>query len=277
MTKTVTEWYNIIIGKVNTDPDLASLNSTSAVADYKLWAYIVAYVAWTLDAIFGLHLIDVLDRLAQLKPHTLNWYRNLALNFQYGQGLNSESGIYDNAGLNAAQIAAQKIISQSAVVENRTDGTLRIKVVKGTGNEYAQLNEAELAAFAAYIFDSKDAGVRINVSSLPPDDLKVSLDVFYDPLVLDNTGRRIDGTSATPVMDAVNAYLKNLKFNGEFAKTRLTDTIQQVDGVELVGLKSAQSRYGTQPFAEIDERIIPDAGYLRVIDGGFTINYRQYV
>lgn len=276
MAETIDYWYKQIIDRVNGDEALSELDHTSVVADYKLWAYIVAVVAWTLDVLFDLRASEVSEVLATKKPHTLNWYKQLALRFQYGQALVDDTDQYENAGLTPDQIAAQKIITQAAVTEN-TDGSLRIKVVKLVNNDYAQLTNDEMLAFSAYIADTKDAGVRINKDSLPPDALKLRIDVFYNPLVLDAAGRRIDSNADTPVIDAISAYLKNLKFNGEFAKTRLADQIQAVDGVELVGILSAQSRYGVRPYAEIDERIIPDAGYLRVIDAGYTINYRPYV
>jgi hypothetical protein len=280
MAQTINYWYQQIIAKVQADPVLGDpetgLNSTSAVADYVLWAYIVASVIWVLDNLFDLHRASVDADLANLKPHTLTWYRNLALAFQYGQALIPDSDQYANTGLTPDQIAAQLIITQSAVVEN-PDGSLRMKVVKLVDNDYAQLIDAEETAFTAYIADTKDAGVRITIDSLPPDDLTTAIDIFYDALVLNAAGVRIDGNGDTTVIDAINGYLKNLKFNGEFAKTLMEDAIQAVDGVVLVGILSAQARYGALPFTEIDEKYIPDGGYLRVIDGGFTINYRQYV
>lgn len=276
MAQTIDYWYQQIISRVKADPNLSGLNHTSQVADYKLWAYIVAVVIWSLDKVFDLHRADVDARLALLKPHTVTWYRNLALRFQYGQDLIADTDQYLNAGLDDAAIAAQKIVSQSAVVEN-DDGTMRMKVVKTVGGDYAQLTDPEKTAFAAYVKYCKDAGVRIFIDSLPPDGLKLFIDIYYNPLVLDATGQRIDGISATPVVDASNTYLKNLKFNGEFAKTRLMDQIQLVDGVELVKINSAQVQYGALPFSEVNERYIPDAGYLRVINEGYTINYIPYV
>ncbi|MFB0498715.1 hypothetical protein ABID99_004952 [Mucilaginibacter sp. OAE612] len=275
MAQTIEYWNGQIISKVNSDETLAALDHTSAVADFKLWAYIVAFVAWTVDVLFDLRAAEITDTLATKKPHTLNWYRELALRFQYGQTLLQDTDQYLNSGLSDTQIAAQKIISQAAVTEN-TDGSVRMKVVKQAGGDYRQLSDDEKLAFSAYVFDTKDAGVRVHVDSLPPDDLKLVLDVYYDPLVLDGVGARIDGNGDTPVIDAVNAYLQNLRFNGEFAKTRLMDQLQAVEGVELVGILSAQSRYGIRPFSEIQERLIPDAGYLRVIEDGFTINYYPY-
>jgi hypothetical protein len=276
MAQTINYWYQQIITRVNGDEKLSALDHTSVVADYKLWAYIVAVVIWTLDQFFDLHRADVDSRLSVLKPHTLRWYRDLALRFQYGQALIPDSDKYLNAGMDAADIASQKIISQAAVVEN-PDGTLRMKIVKSVNGDYAQLTDLEKIAFAAYAFNCKDGGVRITIDSLPPDALKLMVSIYYNPLVINATGGRIDAASTAPVIDAVKEYLKNLEFNGEFAKTRLADAMQAVDGVQLVSIASAQAQYGLLPFAEINERYIPDAGYLRVTDGGFTINYLPYV
>lgn len=276
MAQTIDYWYKQIINRVYADEKLSELNSTSAVADYKLWAYIVASVIWTLDTLFDKHRAAIEALLALLKPHTLRWYRDLALRFQYGQALIPDSDKYANVGLDDAAIAAQKIIEQAAVVEN-DDGSLRMKVVKLVNDDYAQLTDQEKLSFVAYIKSCKDAGVRITVDSLPPDGLKLVLSIYYDPLVLNANGQRIDAASNTPVIDAINSYLKNLQFNGEFAKTRMVDAIQLVDGVQLVSLASAQAQYGSRPLAEINERYIPDAGYLRVIDNGFTITYVPYV
>ena len=134
-----------------------------------------------------------------------------------------------------------------------------------------------MTSFGAYIATTKDAGVKIITDSLPPDSLKLNIDVFYNPLVIKSDGSRIDGTTATPVPDAISAYLKNLKFNGEYANTRLEDQIQAVDGIELVNIKLSQAKFGLNPFTGIDEVYIPDAGYLRIANGDLTINYRQYV
>jgi hypothetical protein len=123
----------------------------------------------------------------------------------------------------------------------------------------------------------KDGGVKLIVDSLPPDSLKLDIDIFYDPLILNDQGQRIDGNANQPVPDAIRAYLKLLPFNGEYANTRLTDKMQSVDGVVLPVIKTAWAKYGLFSFAIIDERYIPDAGYLRLDDANLTINWRAYV
>lgn len=275
MARTIDQIYQAIITQKNNTPELDALNSTSKAAVYNLFGYIIAVVMWTLENLFDLHKSEVDDTIATKKPHTVRWYRDKALLFQYGQNLIAETDRYANTGLNDQQIAAQKIVAQAAVTE--IDGKLRIKVAKASGDDLVELLDEELNAFADYIGKIKDAGVKIITDSLPADALKLTLDIWYNPLVLTSTGARIDGAASEPVKDAIKAYLKNLPFNGEFSNTKLTDQLQAVEGVVFPVIKSSQAKYGLFPFSSIDEKYIPDAGYLRIADADLTINYRQYV
>jgi hypothetical protein len=249
--------------------------SGSRTSIRRKWTYAWAYCANVIEKLFDAHRDETLAIIDTLMPHTLKWYAQLALNFQYGQNINTETGIYDNTGLSDEQITDQKIIARSAVTE--IDGALRIKVARLVAGDLSPLDAAQKVSFIDYVQKLKDAGVRIKIDSLPADQLKLSIDIFYNPLVLTAAGGRIDGISITPVPDAVNTYLGNLPFNGEYANTRLTDALQRVDGVELVVINNAMTKFGLFPFTAIDERYIPDAGYLRVAAGDLTINYRAYV
>lgn len=275
MARTIDYWYNQLLTQKQNTTQLNSLNSTSKVANWNLWLYLVAVVIAALDNLFDLHKSGVDADLATLKPHSPQWYRTLALAFQYGQQTMPETDQYANTGLTADQIAAQKIIAQAAVTE--VNGQLRMKVVKWVNNDYAQLTSDEFSAFTSFIQQQKDAGVNVVVTSAPPDGLQLLMDVWYDPLVLKGDGSRIDGTVATPVTDAITAYLQNLLYNGEYSNTALSDALQQVSGVKLVNIKSAMAQYGEFPFTSIDERYVPDGGYLRISAGALTINYRPYV
>ena len=275
MARTIDYWYNVIITQKQSTTELDVLDNTSKAANFNLWAYIVAFAMCVLDNLFDGHRTVVDADIAALKPHSVQWYQTLALSFQYGQDTIPGTDQYANTGLTADQVAAQKIIAQAAVTE--IDGSLRAKVVKLVNGDYAELTGDELAAHTAFMNKQKDAGVKIIDQSLPPDGLKLTLDIFYDALILKSDGSRIDGRAATPVPDAISAYLKNLKFNGEYANTRLTDQLQLVDGVMLPVIKLAQAQYGGFAYTNIDEVYIPDGGYLRIPDGGLIINYRPYV
>lgn len=274
MARTIEQVYQTIITQKNNTAELNSLNSTSITAIWNLWAYVTAVVIVALENLFDLHKAENDAIIATLKPHTALWYRDKALNFQYGQDL-TENGIYENVGLTPQDIAAQKIIVQAAVTE--IDGRLIIKVTKASGDDLVALSTLQLTAFVAYMNKIKDAGVKVINDSLPADALKLTLDIWYNPLVLTSAGARIDGGSTEPVKSAIKAYLKNTPFNGEFSNTKLTDELQKIDGVVFPVIKLSQAKYGLFAFAGIDERYVPDAGYLRIADVDLTINYRAYV
>lgn len=269
MARNINTIYQDILNQKALQPDLAEIDTTSRTGIFNLVAYIVAATIWTLENLFDFHKAEVDEIIATKTPHRLRWYRDKALAFQYGQNLKPDTEIYENIGLSPAQIQAQKTVTQAAVTE--IDGKLRIKVAKGV--ELTELTPPELLAFTNYISKIKDAGVKIICDSLPPDDLKLIIDIWYNPLVLLPNGQRIDAESVNPVKDAIKAYLKNLPFNGEYANTKLVDALQAVDGVVYPHILSAQAKYGLFPYTEIDEKYIPDAGYLRLPPDSDLVNY----
>ena len=275
MARTIAEIHQSILVEKSFHQELDSLNSPSKVAIYNLWAYVTAVVMWTLENLFDLHKAEVDNIIATKKPHQLRWYREMALGFQFGQALIPDTGEYDNSGLSVQEVEQRRIIKQAAVTE--VDGRLRIKVTKEVGGEFVPLDDAEYAAFKEYSGLRKDAGVRITVDSLPADLLKLELDIWYDPLVLRSDGSRIDGADQQPVKAAIKNYLKNLPFNGEFANSRLVDVLQQVDGVRYPVIRTSQDKYGLLPYTQIDEKYIPDAGFLRIDELELKINYRENV
>lgn len=268
-------WFQQILAEKARQPTLDSITSTSKVSTFGAIAFVISFIAFLLDSFFDILRGEVSDKLLKEKAHGPAWYKTLALNFQYGQTFNRDLGKYENIGLTDAQVAAQKVVVQAAVTE--VDGSVRIKVVRDVAGDYAPLDAAQKASFDAYIDKGKDAGVKVISDSLPPDSLKLNMEVFYDPLVLKADGSRIDGMASAPVTDEIIEFLKGLPLNGEFANTRLTDRLQQVEGVVFPVIKSSFAKYGLFPFTLIDEKYIPDAGYLRIEPGDLVINYRPYV
>lgn len=236
----------------------------------RLLFYVVAICFKTIEELFDTHQADVNETIAQLKPHSTRWYALKGKAFQYGYNLQPESDVYNNTNLTAAQIAQSKIVKHSAVVEQLIGPSrygLRIKVAKMQGTDLAPLSEIdELPAFKQYMERIKDAGVGLLITTGPADRLKLSLRIYYNPLVLNNQGQRLDGTANTPVQGAVNAFLLNLPFNGRFNLTELVDALQVVDGVDDPRLLSAQAQYAALPYTDITDEYIPDAGYLRLVD-----------
>jgi hypothetical protein len=253
-------------------PMLDMLNNASKVAIWKMLFFAVAFCIFTLESLFDLFRGEVDETIKKLKPHSSRWYAEKAKLFQNGMPLISESDEYDNTGMTDAQIAAIQIISHAAVVE-QTDRGIRIKVARTVGSDLAALTAGQLTSFTQYMEQVKDAGIKLRCTSDQADDLKATLRIFYDPLVLDNTGARIDGTSATPVQDALKSYLKNIPFNGIFVTEHAKNEIEKVEGVVIVKDDSWQARYGVLAFSSIDVEYLPDAGYLRIDNQDFTLKF----
>lgn len=281
MARSVQTIYGVIVDEATAlatsagnAPFLAMLANTSLVAVWKIVFYAIAYGIWTVETVFDLFRAEVDETIAKLKPHSLRWYAEKSKAFEYGYNLVLETDYYDNTALTPTQIADSMVIKHAAVTE-QTRG-IRIKVAVETAGELAMADAGTMIAFSDYIEQIKDAGVKILKSSGNPDDLQATVRVFYNPQVLKADGSRIDGTSATPVQDALNEYLKNLPFNGLFVPQLMVDHLQAVDGVVIIKDDQWLVRYAALPYAVVDVEYTPDAGYLRLIGGGLTITFTPH-
>ena len=276
MARTIQEIQTLILQAKAQEPALNELNSTSKVAIWRLWVYIIAVAIWSLEKIFDIHRADIDKRLAELKPHTARWYRSKALAFQYGFDLLTDSDKFNNTGHTEEQIEASKIVKYSAVVESPNEGRLIVKIAGEQGEQLQPITDAQKQAFEAYLQEIKDAGVRLSVVNYQPDVLHLQMKIIYDPLVLDSNGQSIIHATK-PVEETIKSYLKRLPFNGELVLAHLIDVLQQAEGVKIPHLVLAQSKnitssgeYGAFETIEISK--IPTAGYF-MIDNFNDITY----
>ena len=269
MARSVEQINNEIIKAKESEPALAGLTSTSKVAIWRLWAYITAFVIYTLELIFDQHKAEVLEALTQLKPHTARWYRNKALAFQYGFDLITDTDKFNNQGFTEDQISASKIVKYSAVTEADTESRLIVKIATEQGGELQPITVGQKASFDAYMNEIKDAGVRITVINYLPDILKLQMKIYRDPLVLDENGQSII-TGKKPVEDAIKEYLKNLPFDGELVLAHLVDALQKVEGVRIPHIILAESKWidaqtgGYGNYETIDVKTFPNSGYFKL-------------
>jgi hypothetical protein len=274
MARTIKEIQDEIIAVKNSNANLVNLTSPSQTAMWLAWTYVVAVAFWTLEKLFDAHVALVREILATDKSHTLRWYQNKALLFQYGSALPDGKDVYDNTLLTEAQIVAQKIIKQAAAVED--NGIVTVKAAKEAAGELVPLGVAEYNAWFSYMQELKDAGVNLQAISFAGDKLKLTLDIEYDPQVLNAAGARVDGADATPVKNAINTYLRNLPFNGIFRIDKLVDALQAVEGVVIPTVLQAQAaKNDVLFFINVNIKYQPYSGYLRLWnDLDLVINYR---
>jgi hypothetical protein len=242
---------------------------------------IVAVVIASLENMFDWLKADVEKAINEERYGHVGWYQKMALLFRYGQDINSEyspnstsdfaeSTVYSDDGLSESQIKELQIVKY-AFAADRGDFGVLLKITGGTQGNFTMLEPEQQEVFEAYINRIKPAGIPVEVRNMTGDQLFLKLWIQYNPLILDTSGKRISDNTY-PVEDAINSYLNAIEFNGEFVKMKLVDTIQAVEGVEIVENTYAAQISGTAAVeAEIVAKHSPYAGYMRL--SGLEITY----
>lgn len=259
----------VIAGLYGLTPGLSFDDQFSSVSIESIIFDVIAFCMFNLQKLFDAHRDEVKAIIDNTKPHKVTWYATMAKLFQFGFTLVPDEDYYNNTGFTQAAIDASKVVKYAAVEE--VGKGLRIKVATLSGSDLAPLPLAQLNGFRAYMQRIKDAGVRLYFTNSAADSLKLTIKIYYDALILDATGARLDGTAATPVPDAIDSFLKSpypagVGFNGLFVLAKLTDKLQAVQGVVIPEITTAQARYGALPYQNIVTEYLPDAGYLRIIN-----------
>lgn len=273
MARTKEEIMSSMLEAKENDSTLARL-SGSVVAIWRLIMYIISDALHNHELIFDEHKKEVNTIVTNKTPHRPSWYVDRALMFQFGYTLVAGKDYYDNSALTEDQIESSKVVKYAAAIQSRDKSILFLKVATDNGGSRVPLPANQLEALKAYFEEIADAGVYIEFINDPADDMRLTLDIYYNALILDNTGSRLDYSSATPVQDAIRNFLANLPFNGSYTNQGLIDVLQKVDGVEIAELKYAASRYGAYTeFTEINAREIAHSGYYKVTDANLTLNF----
>lgn len=235
---------------------LAALNATSKVAVWRLWAYITAVAIHLHEVLWDAFRIEVAAQAARAVVGTAAWYQRMVLAYQHGDGLtyNATTGGYGYEVINESQ----QVVKRCAVVEG-ADSVLTLKVagLDGAGNPVA-LTTAHQNGLSSYVTKMRFAGTRYTIVSGNGDILRVAGNVFYD-------AARDAATLQTQVQVAVERYVSQLPFNGQFLLSKLEDAIQSVDGVEDVQLVSVQTK--TLPggtYTAIARAHVPLYGYYQI-------------
>ncbi|WP_447951330.1 nucleotidyltransferase [Chryseobacterium koreense] len=231
---------------------------------------VFVFLFWTLEILFDQHKKEVTEILTVLKPHTARWYRQKALDFQFGFDLYPDTDVFINEEFSQEQITSSKIIKYSAVTEATNESRLIVKIATEDGNgELAPISAPQKESFDTYIDEIRDAGVKVTIINYLPDILRLNIKIYYNPLVLTSNGVSIL-TGKKPVEDALKAFMKELPFNGELILSALVDKLQQTEGVDIPHLVNAASSWidstGTTygAFENIAVKKIPTSGYFKI-------------
>lgn len=251
----------------NEQAQLNTLTSTSKVSIWRLQLWVVAFGQWTAEKILEVLRLDIEQRIAETRPFTRQWYTDTSLKYQHGYDL-PETGIYESP-ITAAEtqaVNASKIIKKASVVQAIIQGVgaLRVKVAKDSNGLLEPISASELSGFQEYIDLMGAAGVFVIATSTVGDDFRLHIKVFYNGLILDNEGHRLDGTNDTPIQDAVRAFLASSDFDGLLDLNDLIDAIQKIEGVASPHIVSSASKYANFGYDTIN-----------VANAGSIVDFRQ--
>jgi hypothetical protein len=262
---------------------LSGLND-SKVSIWRLLMYVVAYASWMQEKLYDVFKSEI-DALTLNREYgQLPWYVNKAKEFQYGDSL---EWINDSYYGYLETDEEKRIVTQaSATVSN---GIITLKVAKGDIGSLEKLTATELQALTNYFMGSGSsyandgiapAGTKMQIISDDADLLKMSINIYYDPLVLDNSGLLLEDGITYPVEDAIMGYIQGLPFNSRLRLMDLVITIKAVAGVDNVVIKYADAMYGAQPWTDIvaleSQTYTSYAGYFEMNTNNGLTGYYDY-
>ena len=295
MSRTISEIYNAIIAEKesftelnnltpvpeNTQTLLSDLKSTSKVGIWRLWAFVIAVAIYAHEKIFDAHIEEVEDIILDKTFGQLRWYELTSKAFQYGYFLlwSDINYRYEYSDTTSQDALDSMIVTQAAAttIVTTVGYEIILKVAKGTVGSLSALSTIEKVAFDAYIDKRKPAGTNISTVSTSADDMKLSLTVTYDPLIIAVDGSTperaylISDSSVYPAEAAVVDYIQQIDFDSYFKILDLVDTLQTIDGILNVTVQKASARYGALEYTDImidaEQKYNANAGYLTMAPG----------
>jgi hypothetical protein len=240
-----------------------------AVSIERMLVFIFSTGSWILESIWDRRRGELEALMREQQVLTLPWYYAKVKEYRSGRTLvwNPVTFGWQYADGDAADEIVKFVAVRNVEMEG---GATALRVlVSGTGKVPLT---ADLDAITAYIKKVGGAGIHYEVVSAAPDALGFTIDVYYDPTLMRESGALISDPERTPVEDAIRAYLDGIEYGGVFYATKLVDAIQEVEGVLDVELKGITVN-GEAPEDGM-RRIESVSGSFTVSEGGFAnVNY----
>ena len=244
--------------------EMYGFESGAAFADYyskasveNIILYIVAYCAYVLEVLFDKVKTEIEDEIAAKVPGSLQWYVERLKGFMYGfeYDINTSEFVIPD-GTPLSDTNAAMIVRHAVAVDDNLNSVLLLKVAGERDGRLVPLSPQQAEALSAYISRFKYAGVKTKLINEEGDTFNCSVKIWYDPLKTADDVRQ-------SCVKAIERYIKNLPFNGEYSNMALVDTLQTVPGAKVVEFCGAEYVYNGQTEA-IDGKVRPYAGYFNL-------------
>lgn len=226
--------------------------SSSAVAEWRLWTYIVAVAIHGFELLLDAFRKEVDTLTSKITPGTIRWYAEMCYRFQNGFEL-----LFDpqTAMLYYAKDNPEaRIVKIVAISEARNRLLIKAAKIDEAGN-IQPLTLEEKYNFTGYIDAIKFAGVDTDVVSVSEDKIRYHLDVFFEPSI-PNTMVKAN------VLAALNSFKTSLGFDSMIYTQKLIDVVMSATGVitcDLVSLK--RKGVSDVDFKEVDIFSELESGY----------------
>lgn len=248
--------------------------------------YVFAFGMWVIEILFDRHRAEVDEALANLKPHTLQWYINKAKAFQIDDCLPTDPSGQVVSDVYATLTPKKQIVRYAIAQEN--EGTLLLKLAKyrsADDHRPEKLQSREVDAVRRYFSQIKDAGVPLSIVSNAPDLMALDMTIYYNPMTLhtDKKNDELDLYNATSskgrVRAAVEQVIENLPFNGACKKSDLVAAVYAIDGVDVVDVTRmrvapAPTANAAPAYTYVTGYCIPESGYFKLEN--LTITLKPY-
>ena len=250
MARTIAVIKAEMVAAKEADANLDGLTSTSATAIWNLVFFIMAASIAFFESLLDLFISDIETRATEIPTGALPWHAAESLLFQYGDALEVIDGNVAYAVLDETK----RIVKLAAASDNNGLVTIKAAAFDG-GGKAIPLTTPEKAAFDGYWLANRFAGTAIQTISQLPDLLKALYSIRVNASVLNpTTGESLSFPGTFPVSGAIDAFLQTFQgvnFAGDMQVMRLTDAIQEVNGVLNVVATGVEGRSDGGVFVDV--------------------------
>lgn len=211
--------------------------STSKVAEWRLWTYVIAMAIYTFELVLDLFRTEMDTLTNKITPGTIRWYAEMAYRFQNGHEL-----IFDEKTamlyypVNDPEARIVKIVA----ISEKESGLL-VKAAKlNPQGRIEPLTLEEKYNFTAYIDAVKFAGVNTDVISTTEDKIRYHLQVWFDPAIPNTLVRQ-------NVLNALNDFKAALGFDSMIYTQKLIDSVMSATGVITCNMISLERKGTSDP------------------------------
>jgi len=239
MSRTIEQIQAGMIADVQADPNLSEISgNTSRRAIWRLITFVVASAILLLEQIIDVFKAENEIKINSATPATQQWLTDRVFKFQYSATEPQVVQLVDLAPVYPVVDEALRIVTRCSVVTTLSNTV----IIKSAKNEPpVALSSDELSALQSYIDTIGVPGIRYTCFSGAADRVYIDADIYYSG----QYSTVIQGT----VENAINLFLANLPFNGQFKISDLELTIRNVIGVTDVLVNNVKIRSNDTAFA----------------------------